>query len=163
MTMAVEPTASVALDVAISELPAQDYLGRSFSSSVDSVGRNVQDAFSRLYARIAEAGFRPTGPPFLTASQPVDGVMRIEVGAPCRPVPEPGEGLHAGRLEGGRAAVVLHRGRYDRIGPLYGQLFAWVARHGYRQAGAPREVYLNGPGEAASPDAYLTELVIPIV
>ena len=161
--MPTEPTTSVALDVAIRELPAQDYLGRSFASPVDSVGRDVQDAFSRLYARIAQAGSRPTGPPFLTASQPTDGVIRIEVGAPCQPVPQPAEGLHAGRLEAGRGAVVLHRGPYDRIGPLYGQLFAWIARHGYRQAGAPREVYLNGPDEAASPDAYLTELVIPIV
>ena len=38
----------------------------------------------------------------------------------------------------------------------------WIAQHGYRPAGAPREVNLNGPDEVKSPDDYITEPVVPL-
>lgn len=161
--MSTRTTSTAAPDVAIKELPAQSYLGRAFNSAVGSVGRDVQDAFGRLYARIGEAHSRPIGPPFLIASQPKDGAMQIEVGAPCDPVPEPTEGLHAGRLDATNAAVLLYRGRYEDIGPMYAKVFAWIGQHGYRQSGSPREVYLNGPGEVDSPADYLTEIIVPII
>lgn len=55
--------------------------------------------------------------------------MEIEVGAPCRPVPAPQSGLYRGRLEACRSAVVVHRGPYDEIGPVYPRRFAWVNDH----------------------------------
>lgn len=148
--------------VTIEERTAQEYLGRRFTSRVETVGSDVQTAFARLYARIAEGGSHPTGPPFLIASPPKDGVMDIEVGAPCVPVPEPSEGLHAGRLPGGRFAVLVHRGAYEDMARSYEELLSWIGRHGYRADGPVREVYLNGPAEAMSPADYLTELVVLI-
>lgn len=155
-------TTTDALKVEIKELPAQEYLGRRFVAALDSVGHDVQEGFGLLYKRISEARSRPAGPPFLIASQPSGGVMEIEVGAPCDPVPAPPEGMHAGRLDGGPSAVLLYRGPYDKIGPVYGRLFAWIAEHGHRPAGPPREVYLNGPDQVRSADEYITELVVPI-
>jgi len=160
--MRTEPTSTEVTNVSIRELPGQDYLGLTMRSAVGSVGQDVQNAFQQLYTRIAEAHSRPDGPPFLIASPPKDGMMEIEVGAPCTPVPEPTAGLHAGRLEAGRAAVVLHRGPYDGIGPMYAKLFAWIGQHGYRQTCPPREIYLNGPDDVKSPADYLTELVVPV-
>lgn len=155
-------TSVAAPKVTIEERTAQEYLGRRFTSRVESVGSDVQAAFARLYGRIADGGAHPTGPPFLVASLPKDGLMDIEVGAPCVPVPEPSEGLHAGRLPGGRFAVLVHRGAYEDLARTYEELFAWIERHGYRADGAVREVYLNAPGEATSPADYLTELVVLI-
>lgn len=150
------------LGVDLKDLPAQDYLGKHFTSGLESIGPLVQEAFAELYACISEARSSPTGPPFLIASEPVGGAMEIEVGAPCRPVPAPASGLHRGQLEAGRAAVAVHRGPYEEIGPVYARLLTWVTDHGYEPAGRPREVYLNGPGEAASPADYMTQLIVPI-
>ncbi|MGZ5944766.1 MAG: GyrI-like domain-containing protein [Isosphaeraceae bacterium] len=150
------------LDVELKDLPAQDYLGKTFTASGPAVGQGVQKAFVELYACIGAAGATPSGPPFLTASEPVGGSMEIEVGAPCSPVPEPAAGLHRGRLEAGRAAVTVHRGPYEQISGVYPRLFAWVAEHGHQPAGRPREIYLNGPAEVSKPEEYLTQLLVPI-
>lgn len=149
-------------EIQIRELPVRNYLGEHFASPTTEVGRNVQGAFASLYSQIERARSRPAGPPFLIASPPKDGVMEIEVGAPCNPVPEPAPGQHAGKLDACRAAATLYRGPYERIGQVYGQVFRWIGEHGYRPAGAPREVYLNGPGDVQDSAGYLTEVVIPI-
>jgi effector-binding domain-containing protein len=150
------------LSVEVKDRPAQDYLGKRFTSSSATVGQGVQQAFTELYACITEAKTTPTGPPFLIASEPAGDTMEIEVGAPCSPVPEPTAGLYRGRLEACRAAVTVHRGPYEEIGPTYPRLFGWVAEHGHRPVGQAREVYLNGPDEVATPAEYLTELIVPI-
>ncbi len=154
------PSVRVSVDIEVRDLPAQEYLGKRFTSFVGSVGPDVQAALAGLYGRIQDAGAAPAGHPFLIASQPtLKGKMDIEVGAPCAPVPEPAAGQHRGRLEAGKAAVATHRGPYDQIGPVYGALFEWASANGHRPAGPPREVYLN---EAQNPADYLTEVILPI-
>jgi DNA gyrase inhibitor GyrI len=157
-------TASKQLELSIElrDLPAQDYLGKRFTASGAAIGPAVKEAFVELYACIAAAKAAPTGPPFLMAGEPAGDTMEMDVCAPCAPVPEPAPGLYHGRLEACRAAVTVHRGPYEEIGPVYPRLFAWVSEHGHRPMGKPREVYLNGPDEVATPDEYLTELIVPI-
>ncbi|HYM65908.1 MAG TPA: GyrI-like domain-containing protein [Patescibacteria group bacterium] len=150
------------LSVEVKELPAVDYLGKNLTAPAAAVGKEVSGAFAQLYGAIAKAGVTPAGPPFLIASEPAGGTMEIEVGAPCMPVPEPDSGLHRGRLEACRAAVTVHHGTYEAIGPVYSRLFAWLFAHGHKAAGKAREVYLNGPDDVATPDDYLTELIVPI-
>ena len=145
------------------DLPAQEYLGKRFTSGLGSVASDVQAAFAGLYDRIRASGAAPTGPPFLVASQlTLRGKMEIEVGAPCAPVPGPDEGQHRGRLEAGEAAVAVFRGPYDQIGPVYTALYEWALRSDRPPAGPPREVYLNSPDEVEGPADYLTEVVLPI-
>ncbi len=154
------PSVRISVEIEVRDLPAQEYLGKRFTSLVGSVGPDVQSALAGLYGRIQAAGATPTGHPFLIASQPtLKGKMDIEVGAPCAPVPEPGADQHQGRLEAGRAAVATHRGAYDQIGPVYSALFEWVGTHGHRPAGPPREVYLN---DVTNPADQLTEVILPI-
>lgn len=160
--MSTAPTTPEVANVVIKELPAQDYLGQRFTAGLANVGRDVQAAYGRLFGRIKEAGSSVAGPPFLISSQPAGGVMEIEVCVPCSPVPEPAQGMHAGHLDPGRAATVLYRGPYDRMGKVYQQIFEWIERNGYSPAAAAREVYLNGPAEVQSPDGYLTDIIVPI-
>lgn len=157
-------TASKQLELVVElrDLPAQDYLGKQFTATLAAVGPTVQQAFVELYACIGAAQATPIGPPFLMAGEPAGDTMEIEVCVPCSPVPEPAAGLHRGRLEACRAAVTVHRGPYEAIGPVYPRLFAWVTEHGHQPVGKPREVYLNGPDEVATPEQYLTELIVPI-
>lgn len=160
--MSTAATTTEAGSVVVKELPAQDYLGQRFTSELTAIGHDVQAAFGRLYGRITEAGSTPSGPPFLIASPPAAGAMEVEVGAPCVPVPEPAPGLHSGHFDAGRAAVLLYRGPYEGIGRAYEDVFAWIGRNGFTPAGAAREVYLNGPAEAQTPNDYLTEVVVPV-
>jgi effector-binding domain-containing protein len=150
------------LEVKVDDLAAQDYLGCRFESPLETVGLNVQKAMAGLYTHIQASGSAPSGPPFLIASQPSGGSMSIEVGAPCAPVPNPGYGQHRGQLEATAAVVALYRGPYEGIGPVYEEVFRWASTHGYGQAGAPREVYLNGPDEVTSSSEYLTQVVLPV-
>ena len=146
----------------VRDLPAQEYLGKSFTSPLATVGHAVQEGLASLFERMQVVGAVPAGPPFLIASQPIAGSMGLEVGVPCVAVPEPAPGQHRGRLAAGKAAVAVFRGPYDQIGPVYSTLFEWVAKQGFRPAGSPRETYLNGPDEVAGPEEYLTEVVLPI-
>lgn len=148
--------------IEVRELPEQEYLGKSFTSPLGSVGGAVQEGLASLYERIQMVGAVPAGPPFLIASQPLAGSMGIEVGVPCVAVPEPAPGQHRGKLAAGKGAAALYRGPYDQIGGVYSTLFEWTAEQGLRPAGAPREVYLNGPDEVAGPAEYLTEVILPI-
>lgn len=55
------------LSVAVRDVPAQDYLGKRFSSELASIGPRVQEAFIEVYACIGKANATPGGPPFLIA------------------------------------------------------------------------------------------------
>ena len=154
------PVAQHAIE--LRDVPAQDYLGKRFTCSPATVGENVQKAMREIYECIQAAHSSPSGPPFLTATPPRNDSMEVEVGGPCVPVPTPPAGLHAGKVVASPSAVLVYRGPYDKLAPAYGEIFEWIARHGYRPAGPPREVYLNGPDEVASPADLITEIVAPI-
>lgn len=65
-------------------------------------------------------------------------------------------------LPGGAVAHTLHVGPYGAIGAAYDALYTWIAAHGLRPNGPPREIYLVGPGAAPSEAQYRTEIVVPI-
>ena len=121
----------------------------------------VAAAFAELFTRLQETGVAPVAPPFVVASMPQNGTMRIEVGVPCS-APPGNDTLHAGNLPGGRVAVTVHHGAYDAIGPVYEALSRWIFEHGHSMAGPPREVFLTGPADVSSPAEHVTELVWPI-
>ena len=146
----------------IREYPPQDYLGIEFEAALTAVGESVAAAYSRIFAHLAGERIQPAGPPFLIASPPAGGSMRILAGVPTGGAVSGSGELRPGRLAGGGAAVTTHRGPYEQVAPVRDQLRTWLTAHGHVPAGPPREVYLNGPGDVASPADYLTELVWPI-
>ena len=75
------------------------------------------------------------------------------------------EGLDVIELPGALAAVALHEGPYESIGPVYDRLLEWCDAEGYSVGSPVREVYVVGPdAEAAgSPADYRTEVQFPIV
>ena len=58
-------------------------------------------------------------------------------------------------------ATTIHKGPYDQVGPAYERLTTWITEQGLHPSGPPMEAYLNDPGEA-TPDEYLTEIMIPV-
>lgn len=58
-------------------------------------------------------------------------------------------GLRLEVLHEGRAAQIMHLGRYDDEGPTIEQLHAFIAAHGYTPRGKHHEIYLGDPRRAA--------------
>lgn len=65
-------------------------------------------------------------------------------------------------LDGGPFACTVHVGSYASIGEAYEALFAWLASHGLRAKGPPRESYILGPTPSVQPDEYQTEIAVPV-
>jgi effector-binding domain-containing protein len=120
-------------------------------------------AFGDLFSHLKVLGVEPAGPPFVIyhAFGPDD--IDAEV---CVPVSQPvtASGRSESRvLPAMTVARTLHVGPYEALGSAYAAVNDWTAIHGFEAAGPMRERYLNGPGEAASPADYRTEIEIPIV
>jgi effector-binding domain-containing protein len=150
------------LNVEVRQYPDQDYLGTDFDATLAAVGESVAAAYGRIFAHLARERVQPAGPPFLVAEPPADDRIHVLVGVPTATALNGSGDLRPGRLARGRAAVTQHHGPYDQLAPVYEDLRAWVASHGYLATGSPREVYLNDPAEAPGPADYLTEVVWPI-
>ena len=68
--------------------------------------------------------------------------------------------VHAG---GGEVqAYAIHRGAYHHLGTAHAALNEWLAANDHDAAGPHRERYLLGPGEADSPDDFVTEVSVPV-
>lgn len=65
-------------------------------------------------------------------------------------------------LPGGLMAVTTHRGAYASLSDAYGALTQWIARSGYRVAGAPYEIYRKGPNDRLPPEAWETDIFFPV-
>jgi len=61
-----------------------------------------------------------------------------------------------------QAACVIHQGPYETINQSYTAMMAWAEANGYQISGPDREVYLTSPNEVEDPQAYVTELQIPV-
>lgn len=59
---------------------------------------------------------------------------------------QPGR-VQTGQSPAGRAVRVVHRGPYERMGPTYEKLAAWMAAHGLDEGDVSWEQYISDPGE----------------
>lgn len=123
------------------------------------------NAMQELDAVIATTSLTPAGPrgglwdTELFLNERGDGALYFPVG------PMDGAGESTGRartelLPAADLAVAIHRGTDDTIDRTYGELGAYVARHGLGAEGPVRETYLHQPGAGAH-DA-VTEIGWPI-
>ena len=65
-------------------------------------------------------------------------------------------------FEACQAVSTTVTGPYEGIGAAMGRVFAWMQPHGLIPAGSPMFVYLKGPGTAATPADYVTEIHVPV-
>jgi effector-binding domain-containing protein len=65
-------------------------------------------------------------------------------------------------IEGGKHAVIVHKGSYDEIPKAYETIMKWIEENGYTITNPPKEVYLVGSNETKDPKEYVTEVRFPI-
>ena len=114
------------MNVEIRQIPSQRYWGVQVKPPPASVVEAVPGALAAIYGSIASAGYEPVGPPFLTDVQLVGADISFEVGVLCDDAPIATDGIHGGELPACLAAVHLHRGAYDELEAIYGELESWV-------------------------------------
>jgi effector-binding domain-containing protein len=125
--------------------------------------RFLQAAFPELFGRLRLLGVSPAGPPFVIyhefGADAIDAEVSVPIGEPVEAAGRIGSRV----LPEMTVARTLHVGPYERLGDTYAAMWDWVGSHGFEAAGPIQERYLNGPGDAAAPSEYRTELDLPIV
>jgi hypothetical protein len=130
--------------------------------TVDEIGGWLAKAFPTVGGYLARFGVGPVGMPYACYRQVGgDGAFEVEAGfAATTPVPGEGE-VEPSELPGGTAAVTVHRGSYDTMGPAYEAITSWLAENGYVATASPWEVYLTDPDECPDPAEWRTQVVQP--
>ncbi|MBE9513679.1 MAG: GyrI-like domain-containing protein [Chloroflexi bacterium] len=90
-----------------------------------------------------------------------EGTADVEVAVPVSGRVEGSDEVSCYELAGGKMAKTVHKGPYQDCGPIYENLFAWLAENGKEIAGPTREVYLNDPNEVPQAE-ILTDMYVPI-
>jgi DNA-binding transcriptional MerR regulator len=125
-----------------------------------SIAPVIGPLYDELIDQLDRAGIAPVGPGIAYYDPLPDGAVLVHAAVP----------VNAGRASGldfdivdlpavERAATVIHRGSMDDVLPTLQTLARWIDEHGYRSAGANRELYLDIEGPR---DAWVTELQEPI-
>jgi effector-binding domain-containing protein len=144
-TLPPQPVLSIRDKVPMAELPA--FIGASFS---------------RLFTYLASLDEEPVGPPLaIYYSQPGEQGIDVQLCVPTGTEQPSTDGIESMSLVGGRFASMMHLGPYEGIGDSYQVLMRWIMDNCYLPAGAPREVYIVGVGQA-DPESYVTEILFPV-
>lgn len=157
------PSAPQAYRVAACDLPAQPIVSIRERHPQAELPTFLGSAFGDLFGRLGQLGVEPVGAPFVIyhafGADAIDAEVCVPVGGPVTV-----SGRAQARVQPAMTvARTLHVGPYEALEAAYAAVDAWIAGHGFDPAGPMQERYLNGPGDAASPADYRTELEVPIV
>lgn len=122
----------------------------------------VIGAFRTVGEFLERARARPAGGTYTRYLQIGSDSIRLEVGFTVHEA-LPGEWpVEPSALPAGDAVVTLHRGPYEKLPDALAALEDWLRQHGRTAAGPHWETYLNGPPDVADPEAFETEVFIPL-
>jgi AraC family transcriptional regulator len=72
------------------------------------------------------------------------------------------QGFNTKKIEGGKYAMVLYKGNYEKAIDSWSGIYNWIGENGYKfKDSPPFERYLNTPNEV-SEDKLLTEIYVPL-
>ncbi|AET69631.1 putative transcriptional regulator [Desulfosporosinus orientis DSM 765] len=66
-------------------------------------------------------------------------------------------------FKGGLTACTKFVGPYSRLGEAYAKVMKWIDDHGYKNFGAPYDIYLTDPRTTTNPDEFVTEVFFPVM
>ena len=134
--------------------------------SVRETGKTFGQLFGRLMRSQAPLAQRPPIAVFYGDAETFDPEnATYDVCVPLAGEMEASGNVEVKELPAVRVACAVHKGPYDRIGPLYDAMFRWMEGRGLRVAGPVREVYVKapGPGGTTDPEEFVTEVQVPVV
>ena len=146
------------------EIPRMDVVFMKHSGSYDEIGQ----VYRSLYKWAREHNITVAGKGltvFLNKPgdfNPAEG--EFEVCLPFEGEAAAADNVGVKELPARTVASVTVKGPYGEIPAHYTELLAWLSVEGWAADGCPREVYLKRPdnSDTIDPDAYLTEIQIPV-
>lgn len=128
---------------------------RNKQLSVEDFGKY----YGRLYEKVAKERIQINGEVFAIyhdeAFDPACSDTELALG-----VANPADATRV--LNGGTAAVTVHRGAYSGLSDAYGALTRWIAENGYKIADAPYEIYLKTNFDNLPPEQWETKIFFPV-
>jgi len=149
-------------DVQVKEVPELLVASVTRYASQATIGKEIGEGFASLMEAVGPVGYG-NGMPGIAYPDVIDEWTdgTIEIFMPVARHFDPPEGMEVKLQPAMTVAWTIHRGPYAECALAYHTLVGWIQEHGHEMAGAPRELYLNDPGEAGEDEA-LTEIQFPI-
>lgn len=88
--------------------------------------------------------------------------MKYEVGIPFKGDAYGDERVKIKIMPKHKILSAIHKGPYEEIGSVYAEMMQYIIESGQEMIGAPREVYINTPGEVPD-EELLTEVIFPVI
>lgn len=114
--------------------------------------------FAKLFDWLGKHQIQPTGSSFgIYQDDPVKvpvEKLRSELCVPVAAGVKGSEGIKVKEIKKFKAATIVYQGEAN-ITPAYNQVYDWLRAEGYRDAGAPIEVYLSVPGEELRAEVFV--------
>lgn len=113
-----------------------------------------------------QKGLRITQPPFAvyytspTEVSPEN--MQYEIGISFQGDTNGDERVKIKMMPKHKILSAVHKGPYAEIGSMYAEMMQYIIKSGYEMIGAPREAYINTPGEVPDKE-LLTEVIFPVI
>ena len=148
-------------DYEIRSIPRQDTAVVAVTSPLDGISESMGKAFEKTFHALGDAGVGPAGPPFaryFNMEEPFEYEAGVTVSTPFAGSDE----VKPGEIGGVEAAVGMHIGPYDTLEQTYTAMMEWITRQGRTVAGPMWETYLTDPDTEPDPQAWRTEVFIPV-
>lgn len=148
-------------DYEIRSTPRQDTAVVAVTSPLDGISDSMGKAFEKTFHALGASGVKPAGPPFaryFSMEEPVEYEAGVPVATPFVGSDE----VKPGEIGGFEAAVGMHLGPYDTLGQTYAAMMEWIKGQGRSVAGPMWETYLTDPTAEPDPQAWRTEVFIPV-
>ena len=142
----------------IRSIAAQRAAVERAQTDADGIAGVVDRTFPALFARLAEQGAAPAGPPYIRYLRH-DEVFDLELGVPVPDGTAVVRELRGG-LPAGRTAILRYMGHFSGLRAACDGLMEWVAEHGEEAAGPMWEVYVTNPREEPDSSKWITDIHI---
>jgi AraC family transcriptional regulator len=131
--------------------------------------KKIGQTIGKLYGMIQERGYTLAGSPlgvyYSDPQQVPEEELLWEIqwplGGEVAPVAADERGFGVKSVGAYEAASTVHKGPYDSLSKVYGDMVGWIMANGYEISGPPEEVYMNDPGTTPE-EELLTEVRFPV-
>lgn len=124
------------------------------------------EIIGELTGWIKQKRLRITQPPFAvyftSPTEVPPEKMQYEIGIPFQGDTNGDGRVKIKMMPKHKILSAIHKGPYAEIGSMYAEMMQYIIKSGYEMIGAPREAYINTPGEVPD-NELLTEVIFPVI
>ncbi|WP_088187136.1 MerR family transcriptional regulator [Desulfosporosinus sp. FKA] len=126
---------------------------------------NISNVIGKVFEDIYHMNLQPSGPVMTVYYDKEFDVENADIEI-CIPIIKKVSTEKSDNLKefmGGLTACTTFIGPYSKLGAAYAKVMKWIEENDYKNAGAPYDIYLNGPRTVNNPDQFITEVCFPVI